>query len=453
MVMTRARSTESETPAAEPTARPRRTAGFAVVIVSLVVACLPSATLWMLLAAMSIALSVGLPLILADSPRAAERAVPVLVIVLALLAGLAAYGRANGSGPVRDRSHDGGVIVTRAAADDIVHLRNPYTDDYADELPASWLLVEGSDGVKVANPVADHFPYLPAAALIHVPFVAAADAAGVTWDPRILGWLVLVGALIALARRPEPAWLRVGAIGGLAGPFSMIYLGWGTNDLLAVSLAVLALCWADRRPRLAGVALALALSTKLLLAVLLPPLALAVVLAGGWAALRRWWTLPATLLVTCLPWFAAQPSDFLDDTVWFNLGRSKPVMPTSGIGLPAAHADLFHGPLLGVITAVGLVLAVVLPLWAVRRWPSVWVAGASAGVALLCVLVPARTFQTNYLVLVAALLPLAWLALPAVGGAATASGSGNLGTWSNVPQPAPSPMLPAPTSSRMPTDG
>ena len=49
--------------------------------------------------------------------------------------------------------------------------------------------------------------------------------------------------------------------------------------MTAVSLAVLALCWAGSRPRLAGVTLALALSTKLLLAVLLPPLAVAVVLA------------------------------------------------------------------------------------------------------------------------------------------------------------------------------
>ena len=53
------------------------------------------------------------------------------------------------------------------------------------------------------------------------------------------------------------------------------------------------------------------------------------------------------------------------------------------------------------------------PLWAVRRWPSVWAAGAASGVALLGLLVPARTFQTNYLVLVAALVPLGWLATAA----------------------------------------
>ena len=431
MVMTRARTTPPSSgqddppgpdpvaePVSEPTGAPsgsgRRTAGLAVVIGSLVFACWPGATLWMLLAALSLALSVGLPLLVSGAPRVARAMVPVAVVVLALLSSWAAYARATGDGPLRDRTHDGGVIVTRAAADDLLHLRNPYTDDYRSDLPPSWLLVAGSDGTNVANPVARHFPYLPAAALIHAPFVAAADAAGIRWDPRALGWLLLVGAMVALARRPEPAWIRLGAICGIGGPFTIVYLAWGTNDLTAVALAVLALCWADRRPRLAGVVLALALSTKVLLAVLVPPLAFAVFLAGGWAALRRWWTVPATLLVTCLPFLAASPSDFLDDTVWFNLGRSKPLMPTSGIGLPAAHPGVFHGPVLGLLTLLGLVAALVVPLLAVRRWPSVWTAGASAGVALLFVLVPARTFQTNYLVLVASLLPLAWFAWWAV---------------------------------------
>ncbi|WP_426573121.1 hypothetical protein [Aquihabitans sp. McL0605] len=427
MVTTRARAPRATDPQADPglepgsaaapprAGHPRRTAGFAVILVSLVLVCWPGATLWMVLAAGAVALSVGLPLTVADSPGLARRLVPVAVIVLSLLSGWAAYARANGSGSIRDRSHDGGVIVTRAAADDLAHLRNPYTADFTGDLPRSWLLVEGNDGAKVANPVAHHFPYLPAAALVHTPFVAGANAVGLGWDTRILGWLVLVGALVALARRPEPAWLRLGAICGLGGPFTLVYLSWGTNDLMAVALAVLALCWADRRPRLAGFTLALALSVKVLLAVLIPPLAVVVVLTGGWAALRRWWTLPATLLVTCLPFLAASPSAFLDDTVWFNLGRSKPLMPTSGIGLPATSPGLFHGPLLGLLTVLGLVLALVLPILAVRRWPSVWTAGASAGVGLLCVLVPARTFQTNYLVLVASLLPLAWLALAAAG--------------------------------------
>jgi hypothetical protein len=226
----------------------------------------------------------------------------------------------------------------------------------------------------------------------------------------------MVAALVVVARRPEPAWARVGALMGIGSAFSVVYLAWGTNDLFAASLCVLALAWAKDHPGRAGATLAVALSAKVLLLALVPPLALAVfLLAGtgsaGWAALRRWWSLPAVLVATCLPALVADPSAFVDDTIWFNLGRSKPIMPTSGIGLPAVWPGAFHGVLLGLVTLAGVVLAFGGPLWAVRRWPSVWTAGAAAGVGLLGLMVPARTFQTNYLVLVATLIPLAWLAL------------------------------------------
>jgi hypothetical protein len=385
---------------------------------------LPAAPLWLVLAGAAVAASFGLPLVVADSPGIARRLVPVAVVLVAVLAGWSAYARATGNGPVRDRVHDGGVIVTRAAADDIAHGRNPYADDFTRVLPKGWLLVQGNHDDRVPNPVAHHFPYLPGAAIVQIPFVLAADALGTHWDPRILGWFVLVGAMVVLARRPEPAWVRLGAILGIGGAFTIVYLAWGTNDLFAVALAILALCWADRRPRLAGATLALALSAKVLLLVLVPPLALAVFAAGGWAAVKRWWSLPAVLAATCIPLFVANPSAFLDDTVWFNLGKSKPLMPTSGIGLPAVAGGAFHGPLLGLVTLAGIALALALPLWAVRRWPSVWTAGASAGVALLGVLVPARTFQTNYLVLVASLLPLALLALADVGDRGAPAGAG-----------------------------
>lgn len=430
MVSTRARSIddpgpatdrtpERSSPAPRPSTRPaearddRKALGLGLLVLFLGVAILPGAPLWVVLVGLTGALAFGLPLVLAGAPRAAEALVPVLVIVIALISGWAAIARASGPGPVRDRAHDGGVLVTRAAAEDLAHGRNPYTADFLPDLPRSWQAVQGTDGTQVTNPVRDHYPYLPAAIVIHVPFVAGAGALGLTWDPRILGWLVLVATLVVLARRREPAWLRIGAMAGVGSALTVVFLSWGTNDSLAVGLAVLALCWADDRPRLAGATLAVALSVKPLLLVLVPPLALAVLLAGGWAALRRWWTLPAVLVATCVPLLLADPAAFVDDTVLFNLGRTRPLMPTSGIGLPAVAPSTFHGVLLGAITVLGLVAALVVPLWAVRRWPSVWTAGAASGIALLCVMVPARTFQTNYLVLVASLLPLGWLAYAA----------------------------------------
>lgn len=392
-------------PLPEPRSRYWRPAGLVLVTGGLLVTVITGSPQWLVLAGFSTAGAFGIPMVLADSPGLARRLLPVALVLVAVLAAMAAVARATSDLPQRDREHDGGVIVTRAAAVELLHGRNPYTADFAPVLPASWRKVQGADGELVDNPVGSHFPYLPAAALVNVPFVAVAEVFERAWDPRVLGWVSVVGASVALARRPEPAWARLGAVLGVGSAFAVIYLSWGTNDAFAVALAVTALAVADRSPGWAGVALAVAVSAKLLLAVLLPPLALVVWMSGGWAALRRWWTFPAVMTATILPALVVDHRSFLDDAVWFNLGRVEPRMPTSGLGLPAVAPGL-DGPALALITALGLVVALVVPLMAVRRWPSVWTAGASAGLALLAVLIPARTFQVNYLVLVAALLPL-----------------------------------------------
>src|SRR4051794_37304353 len=83
----------------------RRTVGLALGIASLALAAWPPAPLWLVLAAAGAAFSVGLPLIVADAPRAARVLVPVAVVLLAVLAGWAAIARANGSGDLRDREH------------------------------------------------------------------------------------------------------------------------------------------------------------------------------------------------------------------------------------------------------------------------------------------------------------------------------------------------------------
>ena len=204
--------------------------------------------------------------------------------------------------------------------------------------------------------------------------------------------------------------------------FSAVYLAWGTNDVFAVSLAILAVALAVRRPALAGVLLAVALSAKLLLVPLVPALGLALWLRGGAGLVKRWWTLPATFVVTCVPFLVISAGPLLDDTIWFNLGRSEPRMPTSGLGLPAVAPGL-PGGVVAVATLLGLAFAFGFPLLAVRRRPSVWVAAAATGAGLLGLLIPARTFQANYLVLVASLVGLVWLGVTDHGSAAAVSES------------------------------
>lgn len=396
-----------------------RSVGLVAMVAGLGLASWPAAPLWLVLIGFTLALSVGVPLVLSGSPRLAAVALPLVLLVVVVVGAWVPYARATGGGVARDRTHDGGVTVTREAARLAIRGENPYMARFDGVLPSSWARVQGADGHLVDNPVIDHEPYLPVSFLIQVPFVLAADGLGITWDPRVLGWVALVGAVVLLARRPGAAWLRVGAVAAVASAFTFTYLAWGTNDSLAACSFVVALLLAEDRadraasPGWAGVFLALAISGKFLYLVAVPPL-LAVVLArAGWAGVRRWWTLPGLLAASCLPYLVWSPADFLDDVLWFNLGRTQPLMPTSGLGLPALAPGTFSGLLLAGITLAGSVVAFgVVPWLAARAQSMAWV-GPLTSLGLLALLVPARTFQVNYLVLVVASAATGWWALDA----------------------------------------
>ncbi|CAN5672390.1 hypothetical protein BH10ACT1_BH10ACT1_28600 [soil metagenome] len=414
------------------------------VIAGLGLAAWPGGSLWVLLAGLSLALGAGLPLMLVDRPRTAGALLPLATVLVVVVGAWAPYARANGGGEARDRNHDGGVYVTREAADLVLHGEDPYTARYDDVLPGSWARVQGADGNKVANPVIDHEPYLPLSFLIHTPFVLAARMAGVTWDPRILGWLALTALAVGLARRPGAPAARLGAVLLVGNAFTMTYLAWGTNDSLAACAFVGSLVLARRHPGWAGAALAVAISCKFLFLVAVPPLVLVVLAQQGWAGIRRWWTAPCLLAVTCFGFLAWSPKAFVDDVLWFNLGRTKPLMPTSGLGLPAVAPSAFHGALLALVTLLGLAVAFGLVPWLAHRLRSwAWI-GPLTSLGLLGVLVPARTFQWNYLVLVVAAAATGWWALDADRdapdvGARRSEGSeaeATLGEAERLPEPA-----------------
>lgn len=385
-----------------------RSAGLLAIIAGLALACLPSSPLWVVLAGLTLAVAVGLPLAVASAPGAARRLLPVAVVLVAVLGAWAPYARATGSGIARDRTHDGGVTVTVEAARMVLRGENPYTERYDDVLPSSWARVQGADGELVANPVIDHEPYLPLSFLVQTPFVAIGDALGTGWDTRVLAWVALVGTVLLLATRPGPAWVRLGAVLTVANAFTFTYLAWGTNDSIAACALVAAFVLARNRPGWAGAVLAVAISFKFLLLVAVPPLLVLVVAEGGWHAVRRWWTTPGLLAATCLAYLAWSPGPFLDDVLWFNLGRTEPLMPTSGLGLPAVAGGLFHGPVLAVVTFAGLLVAFGLVPWLAHRLARpAWI-GPLTSLALLGLLVPARTFQVNYLVLVVTVAATGW---------------------------------------------
>jgi hypothetical protein len=330
------------------------------------------------------------------------------------------------------REHDGGVIATRAAAREVMAGRNPYTADYTGALPPWWRTL-GFTGRPTVNPLVEHFPYLPGAFLVQVPFLALGDLIGLEWDPRLLGLGLVALTAVVFARRPEAPWARAGAILTLGSAFTVAFASWGRNDAIPSTLFILACFAASRRPRLAGLMLGVAISFKFLFLVALPPLVWWVVDRQGWPAVKRWWPAPAFLAVTCLPFLLADPVAFVEDTVLFNFGLTDLVYPASGIGLPVIARDVFHGPTLAVATLVCEVLAVTLPVVIARRARRLTAVPVAAAVGLWFLVLPSRTFQHDYLGFLVVLCSTAWLYLdrsrpdpdgppPGSGRAADASG-------------------------------
>ncbi|QYG93303.1 DUF2339 domain-containing protein [Iamia sp. SCSIO 61187] len=306
-------------------------------------------------------------------------------------------------------AHDGGVIVTRAAAEDVVAGRNPYAADFSDDLPEVWrrLSVRGIDSFD--NPIRSVYPYLPGAFLALTP-LAAVSGADDLGDPRWVMLATFVAACVAIALRRTDAWRRAAALSAFSGMIVAVHLGYGTNDTWAASLFVLAALSLERRPRLAGLLLALAISVKFLL---LPPVALWLAWRWrreGWAQIQRLWTLPAVLVATCLPFLLWSPADFLNDTLLFWLGRNDEPYPSSGFGLAAVAPDMVRGPVLALATVGFAVLGVLAAREVVRRWPHhPMTLPPAAALVVAGLLIPARTFQGNYLAMLAGLLATAWL--------------------------------------------
>ncbi|HYI63163.1 MAG TPA: hypothetical protein VEW93_15335 [Acidimicrobiales bacterium] len=391
----------------------RRGAAFAGVLVAAAGLALygSSATTAASVLSLSVVSGLALPLwLVALRPR---RAALVGVALLALLVPLAVRTAdlAAHPGP-QESAHDGGVHVTRAGAEDLLAGRNPYAQPFADDLPPAWARINVVPGQVTPNPVVDHLPYLPGAVLVAVPGVLLERALGVGGDPRWVMGLFVLAAVVALARRPEEAWARAAAIVAFGSASVVVYAAWGTNDAAAAALVVLAALGARRHPGWAGAALALAVSYKAPLALGLVPWAVWVVRRDGWAGLRPWGTAPALLAATTLPFLAWSPGDLVTDTLRFWTGTTGTPFPASGLGLGYRAPDLMESPLGPVVTvalaAAGLAGAVALA----RRVAHPAVLPVASALVLLGLLVPARTFQPNYLGLLSGCLACGWLLAP-----------------------------------------
>jgi hypothetical protein len=313
--------------------------------------------------------------------------------------------------------HDGGVIVTGRATEELLAGHNPYTVDYTGSLRGSPLLL---DGAWTQNPVRDHYPYSPGTFLAQLPFTVAALALGQAPDARWLYLVVYLAAAIGLAR-----WsLRqrgdlVVPLFVLANPMFLQFLWLGETDVLLVA-GLTGLAWALHRDRpvLAGFALGAALSTKLLLA----PFALvflAWLAARAWrgvldrrTALRTAGALALPVVVTAVPFVLWNAGAMVQDMVLFHAGLAPPRYPIAGAGFPALlfELDVIHdrgaaapawSTLVPTLAALAAACAFV---W--RRTRVVDLLGAGAAVSLASVYF-SRAFTTTYWWVPATLLCLA----------------------------------------------
>jgi Glycosyltransferase family 87 len=318
--------------------------------------------------------------------------------------------------------HDGGVIVTGRAVEELLTGNDPYTVSYADELRGGSLIV---DGLRTENPIRDHYPYSPGTFLLQVPFVGAALALGLWPDPRWLYLLVYAALAVGLARWSlrERGDLLVPLL-LLANPLFLPFLWMGETDILLLA-GLVGLVWAlaRKRPVAGALALGLALSTKLLLA----PLALVVLawlLAGARqgrlarsTAVRAAGALALPAVVTAAPFLLWHPGAIVEDVLLFHAGLAPSRYPISGAGFPALLFDLdvVHDrwaaapPWSTLLPTVAALAAAGAWVWRRTRVTDLLAAGAAASLAAVYF---SRAFTTTYWWLPVALLSLTALAGP-----------------------------------------
>ena len=318
--------------------------------------------------------------------------------------------------------HDGGVILTGQAAEELLAGHDPYRVSYAGRLRGSALLIDGS---WTENPIQDRYPYSPGTFLLQVPFAAAALALGHAFDPRWLYLLVYVATAVVLARwslraRGDllvPLFL-------LGSPLSLPFLWSGETDVLLLA-GLVGLAWALHRDRpvLAAFALGATLAVKLLLApfalVFLAWLA-ARVWRGGLdrsAALRAAGALALPLALTAAPFLAWDARAMVGDMVLFHAGLAPPRYPIVGAGLPALLFDLdvIHdraaaAPVWSTLVPTLAALAAACA-WTWRRFGVADLLGVGAA-ASLAALYFSRAFTMTYWWLPVALVSLTVLARP-----------------------------------------
>jgi hypothetical protein len=330
-----------------------------------------------------------------------------VTLVLVGVLPTARYVQDTGRGDLR-RAIDGGILVSDEAVRVLLEGRDPYQASYVGAL-ADWRWID-VEGRAATNPLVGRYPYWPGSLGLLVAVEAPLAVLGVDADPRVLYLLVYfaLGLWLGSWGLRERGHLGM-ALAVCCNPLLLVFLWQGANDVLPVAgVAVAAVALRRRRVVLAGLALGVALSVKLLIAPM-------VVLFGVWLAAearrgrlgrgRAWRAAAAPLApaaLSAVPFLAWHPRDFLADAVAYHLGLVADAWPIAGHGLPAqllragVLGDPF-GPTPLWATALPATLVLLLGCWRLWSCPGLRTLLGVSGLVLLGVLFFHRSFMVYYL--------------------------------------------------------
>ena len=359
------------------------------------------------------------------------RALVIALGACALIVAPSLAFTAIGMATDRPYGQDGGVVQLPLALDKLLAGQSPYGADYSESILGREARASAFWEPFGGNPILRHHAYLPGTHAIFMPFYLVSKAAFGVFDPRfvtLLAYALVVGLASLLF---EEAPLRLAAAGVAAmNPLVYWHQIFGANDLLFVALLLAAWLAAERRRALlAGALLGLACATKQLAWPFAPFLLLHLSGAGelgelfgraAWARLRG--PLAMALLVFAAivgPVAALDPRAFYADIVVYNVGLpgadNYPLGGTPGFGF--ANLLIYFGRVLSLreyfpfgvfyVFLVPLGLALLHVQLRDRGLPRVFLNGS---VALLASLYFSRVVHPNYLIPLAVLLPLVFLA-------------------------------------------
>jgi Glycosyltransferase family 87 len=282
----------------------------------------------------------------------------------------------------------------------LLDLENPYGHDYRQSGLERFYTRDGSvsERVREREVALEHFAYFPGSVVTAAVWRLLP---GPFDDYRLLVLLCNLGMLAAaLAFRGPLTWrLALGAL-LVCNPIAVRSAWFGQNDAPSLLLLVLAFALVTRRRfAWAAAALAGAVLLKQFALVATPFLALLIVKEGG--SLKR----PAiafggVLAAGLLPFLAADPKAFYEDTVRYGAGTYRIV----GYGLSAILVRLgiiddregaYPFALLAILTWVPLTVWL---LYAQRRAAELWFGAAAFAVSILWLMFIGRTFNNYYLV-------------------------------------------------------